>query len=52
MPLTAEEQHQRDKERHNKRLWEKNRRDHVQRTTRMRRIFAKIRDHVKQLIKN
>jgi len=49
---TAEEQHLLDKEKHNRRLAEKNRRDHTQRTSRMRRIFARIRDHVRSTFGN
>lgn len=47
--LTPEEKHVKDKIKHSKRLQDKNRFDHVQRTTRLRRLFARVRDHVKSV---
>ena len=52
MPKTAEEQHLQDKEQHARRLAEKNKFDHVKRSTRLRRIYAQIRDHIKHTFKN
>ena len=46
---TPEENHLRDKRKHSKRLADKNRYDHVQRTSRMRRLFAQVRDHVRRV---
>lgn len=48
--LDAEQQHLRDKERHARRLEDKNRLDHVKRTERLRRTFAQIRDGVRRLV--
>lgn len=49
--LSPEENHVKDKIKHSKRLSDKNRYDHVKRTERVRRIFAKIRDHVRGVFK-
>jgi hypothetical protein len=50
MKLDPEEQHLQEKIKHSKRLHDKNRFDHVKRTERIRRIFARIRDHVKSYV--
>ena len=47
--LTPEQAHLRDKVKHSKRLADKNRLDHHQRTTRLRRLFARVRDHVRSV---
>ena len=47
--LTPEENHLKEKVKHSKRLFDKNKFDHVKRTERLRRLFAKVRDHVKSL---
>jgi hypothetical protein len=49
--LTPEEHHLKEKIKHSKRLADKNRFDHVQRTTRLRRLFARVRDHVKSVFR-
>ena len=49
--LTPEENHLKEKAKHSKRLADKNRLDPVQRTTRLRRLFASVRDHVKRIVK-
>ena len=48
---TPEEHHLLEKRKHSRRLADKNRLDHVKRTTRMRRLFARVRDHVNSLVK-
>lgn len=47
--LTPEENHLKEKVKHSKRLYDKNKFDHVKRTERLRRLFAKVRDRVKNL---
>ena len=48
--LTPEEFHVKEKIKHSKRLADKNRYDHVKRTERVRRFFAKVRDHVVRFV--
>jgi hypothetical protein len=51
MKLDPDQEHLAEKIKHSKRLHDKNRYDHVNRTERIRRIFARIRDHVKSYVK-
>jgi hypothetical protein len=46
---TPEEAHLLEKRKHSRGLSDKNRYDHVQRTTRLRRLFARVRDHVESV---
>lgn len=48
---TPEERHLKEKIRHSKRLADKNRFDHVKRTARIRRLFARVRDHVVRIVR-
>lgn len=49
MALTPEQAHLLEKRKHSRRLADKNRLDHVKRTSRMRRLFAAVRDHVRRI---
>ena len=51
MKLDPDEAHLKEKIKHSQRLADKNKFDHVKRTERMRRLFAKVRDHVKSVFK-
>jgi hypothetical protein len=50
MKLDPDQEHIKEKIKHSQRLADKNRYDHEKRTARIRRIFARIRDHVKSYV--